>query len=227
MKGEFLKSVSADALLELESVATFSSCAQGTLLFIEGQGPQKVYILLQGEVKLSIGITSGKGLTVHIAGPGDVLGLAAAFTGEEHHTTATALRPCRFAAVPCSVFLSFLSTYPQVSRAAMRQLGLSCERAYTRLRTIGATTSNRAKLARLTLEWMKCGKQTERGTQIHVPLKHGEIAEYIGTCRESIGRALQDFQRSRVIEVHGAVWIILDRVALEQCAGVCSFQTEP
>lgn len=102
----------------------------------------------------------------------------------------------------------------------MRQLGLSCERAYTRLRTIGATTSNRAKLARLTLEWMKCGKQTERGTQIHVPLKHGEIAEYIGTCRESIGRALQDFQRSRIIEVHGAVWIILDHVALEQCAGL-------
>jgi CRP/FNR family cyclic AMP-dependent transcriptional regulator len=218
--GEFMKSMSAETLKEFESLASITSCDQGTLLFVEGQEPQEVYILLRGEVKQSIGTASGKRLTVHIGGPGEILGLGSAFTGEEHRTTAEVLHPCKVASLSCLKFLDFLLTHPKSSQAAAHQLGQSCEQAFTRLRTIGATSSNRARLARLLFEWLEAGKTTERGTQIHVALRHGEIAECVGTCRESITRILQDFQRRKIIAIHGALWTILDREALEQCAGI-------
>lgn len=53
-------------------------------------------------------------------------------------------------------------------------------------------------------------RQTEHGTQIHMALKHGEIAECIGTSRESITRILRDLQRRNVIELHGSLMTIVD-----------------
>lgn len=216
--GPFLKALSPETLRELELVTSFSFCAPGTVLFVEGQPSQEIFVLLEGQVKVYMNSHDGRRLTVHIAAPGEVLGLSAAFTSALHRATAETLYPCRIACIPCSDFLKFLLVHPKASQAAAKELGESCDRTYTRLRTIGVTPSNRAKLARLLLEWATQGKQTERGTQIHLALKHGEIAECIGTCRESVTRILRDLQRWQVIEMRGSLLVITDVSALEQCA---------
>jgi CRP/FNR family transcriptional regulator, cyclic AMP receptor protein len=218
--GAFLKSLSHEMLQELETIASISSCTPGTVLFVEGQTPQEVFFLLVGHVKLYMNSIEGKRLTVHMAGPGELLGLASAFTAAPHRASAETLYPCRVASVSCADFLKFLFIHPSASQAAARELGDLCDHTYTRLRTIGVTPSNRAKLARLLLEMSVQGKHTDRGTQIHLALKHGEIAECIGTCRESVTRILRDFQRWQVIELRGSLLTITDMSALEQCAGL-------
>ena len=217
--GQFLRSLTPDMLRELEAMTSFSFCAPGTVLFVEGQPPQEIFVLIEGQVKVFMNSNDGRRLTVHIAGPGELLGLPSAFTSALHRTSAETLYPSRLAGIRCSDLLKFLLNHPRASQAAGRELGESCERTYARLRTIGVTPSNRAKLARLLLEWAAQGKQTERGIQIHVALKHGEIAECIGTCRESVTRILRDLQRWQVIELRGSLLTIADISALEQCAG--------
>ena len=218
--GAFLKSLSHEMLQELETVASISSCTPGTVLFVEGQTPQEIFFLLAGHVKLYMNSNEGKRLTVHMAGPGELLGLPSVFTAAPHRASAETLYPSRVASVGCADFLKFLFIHPSASQAAARELGDLCDHTYTRLRTIGVTPSNRAKLARLLLEMSAQGKHTDRGTQIHLALKHGEIAECIGTCRESITRILRDFQRWQVIELRGSLLTITDMSALEQCAGL-------
>jgi len=218
--GQFLKALTQEMVRELEGVTSFSFCAPGTVLFVEGQPPQEIFVLVDGHVKVFMNSNDGRRLTVHIAGPGEILGLSSAFTSALHRTSAETLYPSRLACIRCSDFLKFLLIHPRASQAAARELGESCERTYTRLRTIGVTPSNRAKLARLLLEWAAQGKHTERGVQIHVALKHGEIAECIGTCRESVTRILRDLQRWQVIELRGSLLTITDLPALEQCAGL-------
>ena len=216
--GQFLKSLTSDMLRELESVMSFSFCAPGTVLFVEGQTPHEVFLLLEGQVKVFMNSNDGRRLTVHIAGPGEILGLSSAFTSALHRTSAETLYPSRIACIHCSDFLKFILIHPKAAEAAARELSESCDRTYTRLRTIGVTPSNRAKLARLLLEWATQGKISDRGIQIHVALKHGEIAECIGTCRESVTRILRDLQRWGVIELRGSQLVITDLSALEQCA---------
>jgi CRP/FNR family transcriptional regulator, cyclic AMP receptor protein len=216
--GQFLKALTPEMLRELESIMTVSFCAPGTVLFVEGQTPHEVFLLLEGQVKVFMNAHDGRRLTVHIAGSGEILGLASAFTSSLHRASAETLYPSRLACVPCTDLLKFLAIHPKASQAAARELSESCDRTYTRLRTIGVTPSNRAKLARLLLEWASQGKSTDRGIQIHVALKHGEIAECIGTCRESITRIMRDLQRWNVIELHGSLLTITDMPALEQCA---------
>ncbi len=216
--GQFLKALTSEMLRELESVMSVSFCAPGTVLFLEGQTPHEVFVLLEGQARVFMNSHDGRRLTVHIASPGEVLGLASAFASSLHRTSVETFYPSRVACILCTDFLKFLLVHPKAAQAATRELGESCDRTYTRLRTIGVTPSNRAKLARLLLEWSTQGKSTDRGIQIHVALKHGEIAECIGTCRESVTRIMRDLQRWNVIELHGSLLTITDLSALEQCA---------
>jgi len=216
-KGKFLMSLSEKALLDFQSLASFSTCGSGTVLYVEGQPPQEVFALLEGQVKVFMNSNEGKRLTVHIAGPGEFVGLPSAFTTSPQRTSAETLYPSKIASISCADFMRFLLAHPEASLSAARELGEYCDRSYTRLRTIGVTPSNRSKLARLLLEWSAQGQQTERGIQIHLALKHGEIAECIGTCRESVTRILRDLQRRNVIELRGSLLTITDQSALEQC----------
>jgi CRP/FNR family transcriptional regulator, cyclic AMP receptor protein len=216
-KGRFLVSLSDKALLDIQSLTSLSTSGSGTILFVEGQSPQEVFVLLEGQVKVFMNSNEGKRLTVHIASAGEILGLASAFTNNPHRTSGETLYPSKIASIGRADFMKFLMAHPEAALLAARELGESCDRSYTRLRTIGVTPSNRSKLARLLLEWSVQGQQTERGMQIHLALKHGEIAECIGTCRESVTRILRDLQRRNVIELRGSLLTITDQFALEQC----------
>ena len=216
--GEFMKSMSKGGMSEFKSIVSLISCAPETVLFAEGDAPKDVFILMQGDVKLFIDAHHGKRLSVHIAGAGEILGLASAFTNEPHRTAAMTLHSSKILSIRCPDFLNFLLNHPRACQAAARELGRCLDQACIRLRTIGATPAIRAKVARLLLEWSVKGKPTDRGTQIHLSLKHGEIAECIGTVRESVTRILRDFKRWQIIEHHGSLMTILNPSALEKWA---------
>lgn len=84
--------------------------------------------------------------------------------------------------------------------------------------TFSLRPSNRAKFARLILEWSSQGERADEGIQIHLALKHADIAECVGIRRESVTRILRDLQRWHVIGFLGSRLTILDFSALEQCA---------
>lgn len=216
--GDFMMSMSKGVMSEFKSIVSLVSFAPETVLFAEGDSPKDVFILLQGDVKIYIDAQNGKRLAVHVAGAGEMLGLGSAFTSKPYRTTAVTLHSSKVASIRCPDFLNFLSNHPKAYQAAARDLGQAFDQACIRLRTIGATPANRAKVARLLLEWSVKGKATERGTQIHLSLKHSEIAECIGTVRESVTRILRDFKRWQIVEHHGSLLTILNRPALEKWA---------
>ena len=53
------------------------------------------------------------------------------------------------------------------------------------------------------------------GTSIKLPLTHEEIAEFIGTTRETVTRTLSEFKNLRLVAVEGSTLMISNRPALE------------
>ncbi len=82
---------------DFESLASFDSYSAGSMLFAEEQASEEVFILLQGEVKLSVTSSDGKRFILRIAQPGEILGLASAFSGNASEMTAETLYPCDIA----------------------------------------------------------------------------------------------------------------------------------
>lgn len=216
----FLCSLSTEAIREFRPLLRLSSCPAGTVLFAEGQMPAEIFILFSGNIKLSVNSSDGKRFIVHIANPGEMLGLASAFTSQPHEVTAETCYACDLGSVASSDLMLFLEEYPKAFRAAAHELGSAYHDACARLRTMGGSFTVMAKLAGLLLEWSANGNQIERGTQIRMALTHAEIGQCIGTTRESVTRILHDLQHRQIIDHRGSMLTILDRAALESCAGI-------
>lgn len=212
-------SLGIDAIHELRSLMSRCSCAAGTVLFNEGQRGDEIFILLSGKVKLSLNSSDGKRFIVHIANPGETLGLASAFTSCPHGLTAETCHPCELGSVRSSDFLDFLAGNPQAYLVAACEMGRAYYQACARLRTLGANFTVMAKLSGLLLEWSGHGYQTAQGIQFHIALTHEEMGQCIGTTRESVSLVLSDFQLRRIIDQRGTTLTILDRAALETYAG--------
>ena len=78
---------------------------KGAILFLEGQEARGVFVLRQGEVKLSISSREGKKLIIRIVQTGEILGLIAALAGSPYEVTAEAIYPCETAFVRRDDFL--------------------------------------------------------------------------------------------------------------------------
>jgi len=187
------------------------------VLFLEKQVPRGIYVLCEGQVKLSISSGEGKRLILRIAKPGEVLGLMAAMSGNVHEVSAETLRPCKVAFIPRDSFLRFLAQHPEAYPAVAAQLGAHYQTACEQIRTLGLSTSVTEKVAKLLLEWSAGAEQTNAGTRTKLPLTHEEIAEFIGTTRESVTRTLSDFKNRHLVVLRGSTLTIPNRAALESC----------
>lgn len=216
--GEFFNPLSPEALSDFKALEFPSSYPGNAVLFLEKQTPSSILVLLEGLVKLSIHSSDGKRLILRIAKPGEFLGLTSAFSGSSYEITAETLFPCRIASLRRQDFMGFLRRHPAAYQGVAHELSLDYNRACERLRAVGLPCSAQAKLARLLLEWSAGDQQTGCGTRLKLPLTHEEIGECIGSSRETVTRALNDFKQRQLVELHGATLKIPNREALEHYA---------
>ena len=155
---------------------------------------------------------------MRIARAGELLGLMAAIAGQPYEVTAETIHPCQVAFVRRDDFLRFLAKHPEASQNVVKQMSSQYRGACEQLHAIGLSASAQEKLARLLLTWSEGIQQTKEGTRIKLPLTHEEIAEFIGTTRETVTRTLNDFKVRHLVAIQGSTLMIPSRAALESFA---------
>lgn len=220
LEGEFFNNLSPEAQKDLSSLAISLNYPAGKILFAEKDVPTGIYIVLEGEVKLSMNSSDGRRLIMRIARKGEVLGLAAALSGKPSEMTAETLYPAKIAPIGRREFLSLLMRHPEAYQTVTEMLTQDYTKACEQLRTVGLSGSAPEKLARLLLEWSQSGKTNEGGIHFRFPLTHGEIGEFIGASRETVTRTLSIFKSRHLVAFHGSTLTIPSRTALESYAGV-------
>jgi CRP/FNR family transcriptional regulator, cyclic AMP receptor protein len=218
--GEFFKKLSPAALSDLESMEFPTLYQPGQLLFSEKSVPAGVFIVVSGEVKLSINSSEGKRLILCIAKAGEVLALSSVLSGMPSEMTAEILYPSRIAIVERDQFLGFMARHPEVYQVVTQELSLQYKVACEQLRTVALAGSAPEKLARLLLDWSESGQKAGAGLRFRFSLTHEEIGEFIGASRETVTRTLSQFKSRRLVAFHGSMLEIPSRVALEDVAGV-------
>jgi CRP/FNR family transcriptional regulator len=208
-----------DSIEDLEKVKYASGYPQGAVLFVEGQSARGVYIVCNGRVKLSTTSRDGKTLILRIAQAGEVLGLHATISGKPYELTAETLQPSQLDFVKRDDFLSFLQHHADACLSAAEHLSQNCQSAYEMIRSLGLSHSVSEKLARLLLEWATGGDETKDGIRIKVSLTHEEIAQLIGTSRETVTRVLGEFREKELAQLRGSTLLIRNKAGLERLVG--------
>lgn len=214
-KANFFCHLPVKTTKDFDSVKSMSTFPEGAVLFMEKQDPRGVFVLCEGEVKMSISSSEGKTLILRIAKPGEILGLMAVLSEKPYEVTAETLRPCQIAFVRRVDFVRFVAQHPEVSQAIVKQLSANYHGACEQLRTVGLSATAQGRLAKLLLDWSAEAERTMPGTRVQMPLTHEEIAEFIGSSRETVTRTFSEFKSRHLVTLKGSTLMISDRAALE------------
>ncbi|HUP61936.1 MAG TPA: Crp/Fnr family transcriptional regulator [Thermoanaerobaculia bacterium] len=209
------------AVQALDAVKFTGLYPKGSLLFVEGEEPRGIFILCSGRAKLTTSSTEGKTLIVKIAEPGEVLGASATILGKPYEVSAETIEPSQLNFVKRDDFLKYLNTHAEACLHTAQQLSEKYHSAQREIRSLGLSQTTSEKLARLLLDWCdRGGELTAKGIRLKVLLTHEEIAQMIGTTRETVTRLLSDFKKKKMIDVKGSSLFVLSRPQLEHLVSV-------
>lgn len=176
-----------------------------------------LYFISEGKVKISYLDQSGRRLTLAILKAGDFFG-EMLFVDNHRELEAQALEDSVILTIDGRKFLNFAKEVPE---AMLKLVGLflrRIQRAQQRLKDL-AFKDLEACLARTLLRLSReHGHRTAEGIAISLKLTHQELAELVGSTRESVTLALNRLQREGMLDKRGPCVIIKDKAALRRRA---------
>ncbi len=205
-------------LRSVDEVSHHSVMPAGALLFVEGQTPRGVFILCSGIVKLSTSSKEGKVLILKQSEAGEVLGLSAALSGTNYEMTAETASPCQLNFIGRQDLMSLLQSESELGMHAALWLSREFQGAYRDIHDLVLARSSSGKLARLLLSCAPAGIQESQELHLRSSMTHEEMAQRIGSSRETVTRLLSDLKKKRLIRLEGATLVIRDRTGLEALA---------
>jgi len=210
--------LSSDLLSSFSASSHLATYPGGAILFIEGQMPRGAFVLCSGKVKLSTTSREGKVLILKIVDPGEVIGLSAVISGEAYEITAETLEPCLVNFVDRDGLLRLMERSGELGLRSAQAVSREFQYAYREIHELVLARSSSGKLARLLLSWMNGVEKESREVRIHAPVTHEEMAQRIGSSRETVTRLLSELKKKNLITLDGTTLIIRNRTALEAMA---------
>ncbi|UTR11140.1 Crp/Fnr family transcriptional regulator [Evansella sp. LMS18] len=173
----------------------------GTFLFYEGDYPDHVYLVRSGKVRLSKMTAEGREFSVHLKQRDELVGevglfneMAISVSAEvieeavlvrfDRHTLEVLFRENGEIAV---AFMKWFARHTQSTQAKFRDLILC-----------GKTGAFYSTLIRFSNSY---GIQSDDGILINVQLTNQDIANYIGTTRESVNRMINDLKKTNIVSM--------------------------
>jgi len=98
------------------------------------------------------------------------------------------------------------------------QLGEAYYSAIAGVRVKGHSRSASKKLSTFLLHWCERNRPPHDDGNVRFALTHEEIAQVIGTSRETVTRLLSEFKKKGLIQLRNSNLVLMNRAALESSA---------
>ena len=218
---ELLGSVSifaslGDAELEilLQSTTT-KTLKPKEVLCRKGDPGHQLYGILSGSLKVTTTGMDGKDVMFGLMGAGEVIGEIAVLDGEERSATVTAVEKTELLTLHRRELIPFLETNPRaaiglagVLAARVRQLS---DRAEDR-----QTMPLRGRIAKRLLSLSEqYGKHPVVGGPVEVRMPQQDLADLVGTTRESVNKQLRAWEEEGIVELGRGRVVIKQPESLE------------
>lgn len=208
-------------LQQLDRIAIHKYLKKKELIYLPGDKNDRVYLLKEGRVKVSRISEDGREMTMIILEPGEIFGESALYSGEERRSTmAEALDDVMICTIYKNEFEAILQREPKLSMQITKAIGKRRREIESRLEDM-VFRSVPSRLAHLLLRLAeKYGREKAEGLLIDVNLTHLEIANLIGSTRETTTTQLNNLKRDDLISVKHRQIYITDKDGLEDLANV-------
>jgi CRP/FNR family transcriptional regulator, cyclic AMP receptor protein len=184
-----------DAAAALRATMLPVDLPRGNVLFSEGDPGDRLYVINDGKIKLGATSSDGRETLLAILGPGEMFGELSFFDPGPRNATAVALTDVSLLGVGHIALEPWLTGRPEVAASLLGALARRLRRTNEAMADlVFSDVPGRVAKALLDLA-AKFGEPNSDGS-IHVvhDLTQEELAQLVGASRETVNKALADFQ---------------------------------
>jgi CRP/FNR family transcriptional regulator, cyclic AMP receptor protein len=192
--------------------------SRGEHLFNEGDEGDALYVVLDGKMKLTRAASHGRENLLSVIGPGEMFGELSLFDPRPRTATASAVTDAVLASLKHEALTPWLRERPEISQPMLRALAQRLRRANDV--TAGLVFSDvPGRVARNLLDLAdRFGTREADGLHVHHDLNQKELAQLVGSSRETVNKALADFAARGWLQVSARSVLILDAERLRKRA---------
>jgi CRP/FNR family cyclic AMP-dependent transcriptional regulator len=205
----------AAELTELARLITTQRFAKHQTIFREGDPGQSFYLILSGSVAIVHMVPDGRETILSILKERDFFGEMSIFESALRAASVRTLTDVEVGIIDRVDFLALIDRSPRIGRLLVTALS---DRLRAANKLIASATSQdiRSRLAALLINLgQNFGEPTPLGSRISLRLTNQEMANMIGTTRETVNRTLNRFWDEHVIDMRTAHVVIVDPEKLQ------------
>jgi CRP-like cAMP-binding protein len=208
---EIFQDLTQHDMVEMDRTTTMSTCEPGRVFYGPDEAGEVLFLLKKGRVQLYRLSPEGKKLVVSVLEPGAIFGEMSLIGQGMHNTFAEAIDNCTLCVMSRMDVEQLLTNKPKVGIRFMEVMARRLQEAETKLEDM-AFKSIPARLATLLIK-LSDSPSTNGSIDGYT---HQDLAEMIGTYRETTTQTLNDFKNQGWITIERKRIEILNHDALEE-----------
>jgi len=197
-------------LSQLESRAKVRKYQRHNALYLPADHADAVLLLASGRVKIGSLTADGKESILAFIEPGEIFGELAIIDPGRREEFAETVEPSTVVMFPRAAFCDCMQQHAEISLGVTKLIGLRRQRIERRLKYL-LFRSSRDRLIHLLLELSEqYGESSPTAVLIQLKLSHQDLANIIGSTRETVTVLLGDLEAERHLELGRRRIVILD-----------------
>ena len=210
MQSPLFAALDAEGAAALRASLRETDVPKGEVLFVEGEPGDRMYVIVDGKVKLGQTSTDGRESLLSILGPGEMFGELSLFDPGVRTSTATALTDVVVLGLGHDQLKPWLAGRPEVAAALLQALARRIRRTNEAMADlVFSDVPGRVAKALMDLG-EKFGTVTPDGLMVTHDMTQEELAQLVGASRETVNKALADFAQRGWIRLESRQVLILD-----------------
>ena len=193
---KILTSLSEKSRAVISEKAERLNFKKGKLIFYENGIPTGAFLIKSGRAKIFKTGLDGKDQIFYVYKKGDLLGYHALLCNESYEDSCEALEDCEIDFISRANFDNLLNNMPQLKQLLIQNMSHEFGVLVNTI-TVLAQKPLRERLAL----WLLI--LDEKYYQKEIQLAREDLANLIGTARESLGRLLKEFKEEGLISIEG------------------------
>ncbi len=209
-----LAELGAEVIARLAERVELREIRRREVIYLPGDPGGSLFFVNGGRVKISKVTRDGKALTLNYCGPSEVFGEGCLVDGGPREEMAEAMENAMITELERGDFEKLLQVHPTLGYQMTRLLARRRRDIENKLETL-VFRDVTSKLAELLLNLaQEYGVDDARGTLVALKITHQELANLIGSTRETVSLTLSQFKKKKLICTEGRKVIISDAESL-------------
>lgn len=206
-------------IVAIGHVTTMTHCVRGQRILSPDDPADRIHIVKKGRVRVYRLSPDGKQLTLDIFEKGTILG-DMSLLGQDRipEAYAEAIDDGVICTITPDELRRLIERYPLIGVNVIRHLSRRLQAAERELEAMAYQRVDQRLARRLLDLGQRFGVRTERGTLIEARLTQQELAEMIGTTRETLAHTLADLRRRGLLDAAHHQVVIRDAERLAELA---------